>query len=620
MKRLMCLILTAVFLLGAAGCGENPEQPTTVPATTAAPAVQTESLLRIGVDEAPSACLAGTLVSRNETDRLLWELLSDYSPFVTDVNGQLAENPSVMEDCTITRLENNVLLCTIKFREGLCYSSGRPIRSGDYVLPLLYGAISGREDLGYRMFVGSDDYASGASDFFSGIRLPDERTLQLQLDPTYAQSFYAFHALRLQPWNPEFWLGEGWSIGDLGQGACLVSDGSAFRMEPDRLDEQIRTAGTDLTNLDCAGPYRISQVLADRLVLTRSPGYVGNFENYQPQIETLEFYTVTDPAKALEAGSVDLIPRITDPSEAAKLGKIPGYVTLSYPRNGYTMLRFNCAAGPTQFAEVRQALACFLDRESLSRAIGSEAPVHGPYTPAMWQARQSQRFLQELNPYAFDRVTAEGYLVAGGWTLDERGGQWSGSGLRYKEVTKQQAQTFGDCLTLSDGRILMPLILHISAAESYASEALARALENEAISQNGMQILLSTMSFKELQASFPSCSAALMTEEYTSAVYNHAFRYTQDPELLELGCNPTGLMDEQLDILSTAMVYSPEPGDWETYLGLWQQYILRCNELLPELPLGIGTSTTVLTERLSGYQETALWDLAHTILYCTVTD
>ncbi|MBQ3552515.1 MAG: hypothetical protein IJA35_05110, partial [Clostridia bacterium] len=77
-------------------------------------------------------------------------------------------------------------------------------------------------------------------------------------------------------------------------------------------------------------------------------------------------------------------------------------------------------------------------------------------------------------------------------------------------------------------------------------------------------------------------------------------------------------MDDQLDQLSMDMVYGVESGDYESYLDLWQQYIIRWNELLPELPLYSNVYVTMFPSWLEGYEQGTFWGFEEAILYCSI--
>ena len=66
------------------------------------------------------------------------------------------------------------------------------------------------------------------------------------------------------------------------------------------------------------------------------------------------------------------------------------------------------------------------------------------------------------------------------------------------------------------------------------------------------------------------------------------------------------------------MVYGVESGDDETYLDLFQQFIIRWNELLPEIPLYSNVYYTIYPEWLVGYEQDSMWEFNQAILYASI--
>ena len=90
---------------------------------------------------------------------------------------------------------------------------------------------------------------------------------------------------------------------------------------------------------------------------------------------------------------------------------------------------------------------------------------------------------------------------------------------------------------------------------------------------------------------------------------------------MALGYNTNYLYDMGeggLDQLSVDMVYKVKPGDDAAYLKYWQDYILRWNDMLPELPLYSNILVTAVPTWVENYEENAYWDFAHAVLYATI--
>ncbi len=108
---------------------------------------------------------------------------------------------------------------------------------------------------------------------------------------------------------------------------------------------------------------------------------------------------------------------------------------------------------------------------------------------------------------------------------------------------------------------------------------------------------------------------------FNSSVYDQAYYWTGDPEKVALGYNSNYLYDlgeGGLDDLSMRMVYDVEPGDYDSYLDLWQQYMVRWNEMLPDLPLYSNIYVTAVPTWVEGYEQSSFWDFRNAILYASI--
>jgi len=68
------------------------------------------------------------------------------------------------------------------------------------------------------------------------------------------------------------------------------------------------------------------------------------------------------------------------------------------------------------------------------------------------------------------------------------------------------------------------------------------------------------------------------------------------------------------------MVYGVSADDPDTYLDIWQKYIIRWNELLPDIPLYSNVYITLFPDWLEGYEQGSYWDFNQAILYATVAE
>ena len=216
--------------------------------------------------------------------------------------------------------------------------------------------------------------------------------------------------------------------------------------------------------------------------------------------------------------------------------------------------------------------------------------------------------------------------------LDENGNEYV-EGVRYKEVTEEQAGNYVHTKKLDDGRYLMGLEIEWSSSEgNTVSELLGIMLANgEQTAAAGVKINQNIMSFAELlnymyrdatqgdKYGVPTYCMYNLASNFTS-LYDQSFSFTLDPKMVADGYNTDFIFDEELDKLSMDMVYGVEAGDDEGYLEVWKAFIQRWNELLPEVPLYSNIYITVYPDWLEGYEQDSYWDFEQAILYANIAE
>ena len=92
------------------------------------------------------------------------------------------------------------------------------------------------------------------------------------------------------------------------------------------------------------------------------------------------------------------------------------------------------------FASVRRALAYVLNVDEFCSTYtgGYGTVVYGPYSPdfSMWRAMAEEL---ELTEYAFSVENAKRELEEDGWVYNADGTAYSGTGVRYKRLTAEEA-------------------------------------------------------------------------------------------------------------------------------------------------------------------------------------
>ena len=659
MKKLIALLMAVVMVFGLAACGGGNTE-TTAPAdpsattpdssadATAAAVTHSENKLLLGNSTELTGDFTGGVVGNGASDMMVEDLVNDYGTMVTDRNGVYVNNPTVLKEWTRTDNEDGSATYTITINEGLKYNNGEEITAADYVFKSLLPCTPAAPALNFRtatqdLVVGAKAAYNGEVPNVTGIRLLDTYTFSLTILPEYAQYYYADTYAACEPWNAKFWLGEGYGVADDGEGAYITKDGQPVVLQGADVEENFKAAMSATNGFVSAGPYQITKwdPATSQCTLDINPNYAGNFEGQKPSIQTLVVVRAETAtwADMLKTGGMDMYAEMADGTEINTLMDMiddgQPYTALKFDRAGYGKLLFLCDIGPTQFVEVRHAVAQLLNREEFVNTMcqGWGTVVNAPYATSMKMYQDSKDYLADtLNPYTYDVDAANAELDAGGWTLNAEGGAWDGNGLRHKDVTDLDVNKDG-CVEVG-GKTLMPLRIQWYATEGNpVSDLLSIQLaESKAVKESGMEIVKTTGDWNGLLnaiyhtdseggAAAPEFGMLNMATGFTSSVYDFSFQWSDDPAYVANGYNQNYLFDMGeggLDDLSMRMVYDVKPGDYESYLKLWQEYIVRWNEMLPEVPLYCNIYVTAVPTWLEGYEQSSFWDFADAIVYASI--
>lgn len=145
------------------------------------------------------------------------------------------------------------------------------------------------------------------------------------------------------------------------------------------LDSDDITAGKVGREVNGTGPFRWGSWDQDQQVtLEANEDYWGDV----PELDTVQMRVIPDESSILSgmrAGSFDL-GVVTDPSVADQ-ADTDAMQVLSQPTLSYHVLQLNSQRGPLQQVEVRQAIACAIDREQVvETAYFGAGEVTGPIT------------------------------------------------------------------------------------------------------------------------------------------------------------------------------------------------------------------------------------------------
>jgi len=648
MKKFLSLLLAASMVFGLAACSDGGT--TTSSDTSGASGASSETSSDAApVETRPNRVIYGSTTgisgdfadyewwTNNADDKTARRLFNDYGTVVSDQGGGQVINSSVCDGVESAENEDGSKTFTVKIKQGLKWNNGEDLKADAYVAYALVTYSKAMKDAGASVstdiVVGTKAYQNGEVNYISGIHLVDEYTYSIQISADYVPYYFEINYASLMPIYMPQYASAPLVVKDDGEGAYFEGG----ELVPDEL-KAVRELYEG--RVSC-GPYQIVSVdtAAYEAVFEINPYYAGNFEGQKPSIEQVIMKkTITETEfDALQTGAVDILTTLTTADEINKsldLVEAGGYANSVYSRAGYGMIQFQCDFGPTQFTPVRQAIALLLDRNEFIKqyAGGYASIVNGPYGQAMWMVEESEEvFAEKMNNYEYNPEEAVKLLEADGWTLNEDGTPYSGTGVRYKEVTPEEAGDYALNVTLADGRILMPLHIKWSTSEANPVSELLKVLlsEGQQVADAGMVIEPTVMTFDELllylyrdrasgnQYAVPTYGMYNLASNFPAG-YEWSYTFTTDPELVANGRNQNYLLDEELDKLSMDMVYGVEPGDDEAFLKYFQDFMIRWNSLLPDIPLYSNTYYTVFPDWLEGYVENSYWGFENAVLYASV--
>ena len=647
-KLFALLLVLSMVTVMFAGCKGNTE-PSTDSQASEQPSSETPSesedtephdnKVIYGSSTEISGDLGNAWWSNNASDKLVRDLINDYDVIVFDQFGQMKVNETVAESVTDETDSEGVLTYTVKIKQGLVYNNGTPITAADYVayalVQLSPATLQAGATINADTTVGGTAYQKGESKVLSGVRLIDEYTYSISIPAEYAQYYYGLTYASLSPLYLPLYSSADLTVKDDGEGAYL--DGGEL------VADEINASRYVYEGRVAAGPYVIKSLDTGALTATLeiNPNYAGNFEGQKPSIKTIVVVKAEDDTMmdAFQTGEITFLSQLSDGDQietAMDMVDDGGYSYCHYTRNGYGKIMFQCDGGPTQFAAVRQAIAYLLDREEFTSTFtgGYGSVVNGPYSTAQWMYQDSEElFNEKLNNYSYDPAKAVELLEADGWTLNADGTPYSGTGVRYKEVTAEQAGNYAKNVTLDNGKILMPLyIMWASSENNPVSDLLSTMLCNgKQTAEAGMVIEQNNMAFPELlNWIYRDKTVGDQYGVFTygmfnlatgfAEVYDYAFNFASDPEseYVKMGYNQNYIFDKELDDLSVEMVYKAAPGDDAAFLDYFQKFIIRWNELLPEIPLYCNDYHTFFPSWLENYNESSMWDFQKAILYASI--
>ena len=541
----------------------------------------------------------GSIIIGNSTElsgRFRWSSFGVSSPGAADLDvenlitgletvatvtkdGSYQVNEIVVKDLDTVDNADGSRTYTVTINDDLLFSDGSPITAKNYLVATLMNSTpvsqqasgtgtSGMNFVGFKDFQSYDGTEGSGSKTFAGIRLLDEYTFSVTVDPQYLPYFYslAYAAFSPQPLN--LWLGEDVDIMDDGEGAYLSDE--FYAKTGDSFDKAavITAAVWDKSqDYPVSGPYMIEtwDETDHSVVLVANPNFKGNYEGTKPGIEKVIYKRIISETQLedFKSGGVDVLSGITggaatDEAIALVEANPDLYVTTHYSRAGYGKLGFRADLGPAQFTEVRQAIAYCMDRATFAKDFtgGYGGVVDGPYYTGSWMYQAAVADGMILNAYDTSVDSAIEVLENGGWIYDAEGNPYE-SGVRYKKIPASEMYESDITYASKDGAYAvtqvgddyyMPLVLNWfgTADNEFTDLLLTGFMSNDNIKAAGFVVQNNIGEFNPMldeltQGGYgvsyngiPTYNCFNFATGFNSAVYDYSWNMTIDPDLYDI--------------------------------------------------------------------------------------
>ncbi|MBQ8295212.1 MAG: hypothetical protein IJX87_02125 [Clostridia bacterium] len=513
-------------------------------------------------------------------DLAIETLTSGYSTVVTDMGGTYVwADTKILPSHSERKNEDGTKTFTMKIAADLTFSDGSPIYAEHYLVGLLAGSskvmkeAGGGEAAGLQLY-GYEDFnaygGQGSPVPFQGVRLLDKYTFSVTVKKEYADYYYALRYAAFTPVPTSLYIGN-YAIKDDGNGAYIEQ--GFYENEEKNGVTGYKMSNVIVKNVNetsaaafpYSGPYSVESYDQSAKVATlkRNARYKGDHRGV-PSIDKISYVKIVPETQLdqLRQGRVDVLASVTGGEETkAALSVVDGvkFKETHYDRAGYGKLAFRCDFGPTQFEEVRRAVAYTIDRNEFAQTFtgGYGSVVDAPYYTgsATYQAVKDKL---KLNRYEYSVEKAKEELRNGGWIYNADGGAYDEAkgGVRYKKLSGYQlsynnlafAAVDGKYRTLKrDGEYYMPLVINwMGTQPNPVTDQLITAWQNNPNAGAKIGAYLTYTSGDMTSALYGEYyqmpaygftrarfGAVNFATGFTSAAYDQAFSWTLDPAMYD---------------------------------------------------------------------------------------
>ncbi len=657
MRRAIAALLALCLVLGMATAAGGEEINWTA---------EKRARLKVGNPTALKGCFFTTMWGGTTSDLDVQDLLHAYSPVRYDIDGsQFFFDTSVVQDAVILNDNEGNRTYLLVLYDDLKWSNGTRITAYDYAFSILLCmdpviGETGGTPMDYSWICGADEYLNRNAGTLSGLRVIDDRILQISVKAEALSYFYELSRLIIHPY-PIFEIAPELSVLDDGKGAYLSGPLTAETIRETVLDEK---AGYLSHPSVVSGSYTLASYDGTTAVFQINPYFKGTYEGVVPRIGELE-YTLADNenmVEKLKSGEFDLLNKVT-------LGKtiMEGIQALisdqgmlameNEPRAGLTLIWFMETSQKIQENAVRQAIACCFDRDAFVKdyagpygirtdglyglgqwpyrlAAGltarpgqandeaaavmvmemgteeyqaGEEPVEEVLTPepmpeadraaAEAEAREWENItLDGLTTYRLNTRAAVRLLEMTGWTLNRNGEEFDPA----KDTVRYKKT--GDELT--------GLVLRMAMPESEEAWMALETHFTAHLQKAGIRLEIDRLPMEKLEEIYRDKSQ----DAYDLLYLGENFSIFLDPEMLAPRTDADSELHsvkEELYALALDMVHT-EPANLIVFMRKWVKLQERITETLPLIPVYTNVYFDFFTRALHDYRidQTVTWSEA----------
>lgn len=614
-KSALTLVIALVTVLVLVAC--NPTEG------------EQEQTLVVGSPEISGNFMAG--FGNSAYDVWVRDLINGYGTYATTPTGEIVLNETVVESvATATDATTGDKTYTFVIHDDLLWSDGEPITASDFVFSILMAAskewvAAGASSSAGDSLVGYAEYRAGdtsADVRFEGVKLLGDYSFSVTIAGEELPYFYETLYASVGPYPMHVLTPEGTTIDSNAEGAKVGAGGFAL------LADVAKIGGYRYAPVVSAGQYKFVSFVNQVVTLEKNENFKGNYEGQKTSIDTIIIKRVnqTLDVDLVISGELDLVTGVIEGSKIQAAQEAATTETQYYSRNGYGLLAMVAHFGPTADYRVRQAIAYITDRQYVTDVVleGYGSVTYSEYGLAQWMYVQSEEWVDaNINKYNFSVAAANDILDTTDWKFESDGTTpfdrtKATSGSEY-----YRHNAAGDPLVIN----------HFGTENNMVTDSLQAKFEIN-MQLIGADYNITIGDFATLLNHY-YYSYELEEEDKVYSIFNLAtnFSVAYDPyyswhsdwlgtwynahqleDSPESPAAPLATGEKTLDELTKAL-REVTPGDQDTYLGLWREYQLRWNKLIPNVPLYSNQYYDVFDANLKNVETTPFWNWAAQVAY-----